>query len=57
MNTITFIKRLEKNQSPVFTTQQLAVLLETNIDTAAVKLNRFTDKKVLIQGRWEGGRD
>jgi len=55
MDNLTIIKMLEKKQSAVFTTQQLAVLLRMDINSAAVKLNRLVEKGALeriIRGRY-----
>jgi len=49
MDNLTVIKMLENKQSAVFTTQQLAVLLRMDINSASVKLNRLAEKKVLVR--------
>jgi predicted transcriptional regulator of viral defense system len=48
MNSLTFTKLFENGQSAVLTTQQLAVLLDMDIGSATVKLNRLVNEGVLV---------
>jgi predicted transcriptional regulator of viral defense system len=48
MNSLTFTKLFENGQSAVLTTQQLAVLLDMDIGSAAVKLNRLVNEGTLV---------
>lgn len=55
MHAYTVIKRLENSEAAVFTTQQLAVMLGTSVETTSVTLHRLVKKgliKRLLRGRY-----
>jgi len=55
MDNVALVRNLEKSQLSVFTTQQLAIMMQMNVASATVKLNRLVKKGVLIriiQGRY-----
>ena len=55
MDDISLIRNLEKTQLSVFTTQQLAVEMDMEVTSAAVRLNRLVKKGVLqriMRGRY-----
>lgn len=55
MNDLELVKTLEKTRLTVFTTQQLSIILGTDLSSTAVRLNRLVKKDVLIriiQGRY-----
>lgn len=49
MDNLAFTKMLERGQSAVLTTQQLAVSLDMELNATSVKLKRLVDKGVLVR--------